>query len=230
MWRLGFFFRDMAFGLLSVFLPLHVIAIGGSLVDIGIMFAIASFLAIPSSLFWGYLCDKTGRYKRYILLSFLASAVFLYFFTLTISVGFLIVLYAIMATLYVAYEPPKNVLISELYTHEEWKKTFAFYEAFTGTGWLIGLLLGFLMATYGFLKFRQGSIDDGLSYYKRAYNLATAPSLKTMLSQKMNLEAARYYILKNKMREAKAALFDVLKKQGGSDLFREEAQLELSQL
>jgi MFS family permease len=150
MWRLGFFFRDMAFGLLSVFLPLYVIAIGGSLVDIGIMFAVASFLAIPSSFFWGYLCDKTRRYKRYILLSFLASTIFLYFFTLATSVGLLIILYAVMSTLHVAYGPPKNVLISELYTREEWEKAFAFYQVFTGTGWLIGLLLGFLMSSYGF--------------------------------------------------------------------------------
>jgi MFS family permease len=118
--------------------------------DIGIMFAVASFLAIPSSYFWGYLCDKTRRYKRYILFSFLASTIFLYFFTLATSVGLLIILYAVMSILHVAYEPPKNVLIAELYTREEWEKTFAFYEVFTGIGWLIGLLLGFLMSTYGF--------------------------------------------------------------------------------
>jgi MFS family permease len=140
----------MAFGLLSVFLPLYVIAIGGSLVDLGLLFAVASFLVIPSAFFWGYLCDKTRRYKRYVLLSFLASAIFLYFFTVSTSVGLLIILYAVMSALHVAYEPPKNVLISELYAREEWEKTFAFYQVFTGTGWLLGLLLGFLMSSYGF--------------------------------------------------------------------------------
>jgi len=78
MWRLGFFFHEMGFGLLSIFLPLYVMQIGGSLVDIGIMSAVALLLAIPFSFFWGYLCDKTRRYKRYILLSFLASTVLLY--------------------------------------------------------------------------------------------------------------------------------------------------------
>jgi len=149
MWRLGFLFHEMAFGLLSVFLPLYVIAIGGSLVDIGIMSAAALFLAIPSSFFWGYVCDKTGRYKRYILISFLASTVLLYLFTLTTSVGLLIILYAVMSILHVAHEPPKNVLIAELYSREEWEKTFALYEGFTEVGILIGLLLGFLMSTYG---------------------------------------------------------------------------------
>jgi MFS family permease len=138
----------MAFGLLSVFLPLYVIAMGGSLIDIGIMSAAALFLVIPASFFWGYICDKTRRYKRYILISFLASTVFLYLFTLTTSVGLLIILYAVMSILHVAHEPPKNVLIAELYSREEWDKTFARYEGFTEVGWLIGLLLGFLMSTY----------------------------------------------------------------------------------
>jgi len=163
MWRLGFFFREMAFGLLSVFLPLYVITIGGSLMDIGIMFAVASFLAIPSSYFWGYLCDKTRRYKRYILFSFLSSTIFLYFFTLATSVGLLIILYAVMSILHAAYEPPKNVLIAELYTREEWEKTFAFYQVFTGIGWLIGLLLGFLMSTFGFSSTSTLLVCSGLN-------------------------------------------------------------------
>ena len=108
------------------------------------------FWRFHQAFFWGYLCDKTRRYKRYVLLSFLASAIFLYFFTVSTSVGLLIILYAVMSALHVAYEPPKNVLISELYAREEWEKTFAFYQVFTGTGWLLGLLLGFLMSSYGF--------------------------------------------------------------------------------
>ncbi len=150
MWRLGFFFHEMAFGLLSVFLPLYVISIGGSLVDVGIMSASALFLVIPSSYFWGYVCDRTRRYKRYILLSFFALTIILYFFTAITSVGLLIILYALMSVFHVAHDPPKNVLIAELYSREEWEKTFAFYEGFTETGLLIGLLLGFLMSTYGF--------------------------------------------------------------------------------
>ena len=148
MWRLGFFFHEMAFGLLSVFLPLYVMAVGGSLVDIGIMSATALFLVIPASFYWGYICDKTRRYKRYILISFLASTVFLYLFTLTTSVGLVIIFYVLMSILHIAHEPPKNVLIAELYSREEWDKAFARYEGLTEVGWLIGLLLGFLMSYY----------------------------------------------------------------------------------
>ncbi|MEM0096793.1 MAG: MFS transporter [Candidatus Bathyarchaeia archaeon] len=149
MWRLGFIFHEMAFGLLSVFLPLYVIAIGGSLIDIGVMSAFALFLAIPASFFWGYICDKTRRYKRFILLSFLSSAIILYLFTFTSNVELLIILYVVMSVLHVAHEPPKNVLVAELYTREEWEKTFALYEGFTEIGWLFGLLLGFFMSALG---------------------------------------------------------------------------------
>ncbi len=150
MWRLGFFFHEMAFGLLSVFLPLYVVAIGGSLVDIGIMTSAALFSAIPFAFFWGYICDKTRRYKRYILLSFASSAILLYAFTLTTGISLFIILYAVMSILHVAHEAPKNVLIAEHYSREEWEKSYAFYEGFTEVGWLIGLLLGSLVSTFGF--------------------------------------------------------------------------------
>jgi MFS family permease len=150
MWRLGFFFHEMGYGLLSVFLPLYVIAIGGSLFEIGIMASVALLLSIPAAFLWGYLCDKSKRYKRYILLSFVASAVLLYLFTYTSSVMILIVLYCIMSILHVAHEAPKNVLIAELYSREDWEKSFAFYEGFTEVGWLIGLALGLVSATFNF--------------------------------------------------------------------------------
>jgi MFS family permease len=151
MWRMGFFFHEMGFGLLSVFLPLYVISqtVRGSLFDIGLMSAAALFLAIPFSFFWGYVSDKTRRYKRYILLSFLSSTVLLYFFSLTTSVSLLIVLYVVLSIFHVAHEPSKNVLIAEHYSHEDWEKSFAFYEGLTEVGWLIGLLLGFFMSVYG---------------------------------------------------------------------------------
>jgi MFS family permease len=141
----------MAFGLLSVFLPLYVISIGGSLVEIGIMTALALFLAIPASFLWGYLCDKTRRYRRYILISFLSSAAILYLFTLPTDIGMLILLYSVLSVLHMAHEPPKNVLIAELYSREDWERSFAFYEGFTEAGWLIGLVLGFLTAAYGMI-------------------------------------------------------------------------------
>ncbi|MEM3702891.1 MAG: MFS transporter [Candidatus Bathyarchaeia archaeon] len=146
MWRLGFLLHEMAFGLLSVFLPLYIISIGGALLDIGVMTSTAMFMAIPAFFFWGYICDKTLHYKRYILISFLTSSVLLYLLTLSTNIGMLITLYVVMAVFHAAHEPPKNVLIAELYSREEWGKAYAFYEGLTEVGWLTGLVLGIFVS------------------------------------------------------------------------------------
>ena len=141
----------MAFGLLSVFLPLYITGhLGGSLTDVGIMIAMANFVAVPFSFFWGYLCDKTRRYRFYILLSFSAMAILLYLFSLTIVIAILIALYTAITVFHVAHEAPKNVLISEYYSRAEWERSFASYEALTEIGWLSGLLLGFILSAYEF--------------------------------------------------------------------------------
>jgi len=151
MWFIGFIFHEMAFGLLSVFLPLYVIGqLGGSLTDFGLMTAIASFMAVPFSFFWGYLCDKTGCYRVFILSSFLALTCLLYLFTLTNVLPILIILYAIVAIFHTASEAPKNVLIAESYSRQDWEHGFASFEAFTELGTCAGLLLGFALTMLGF--------------------------------------------------------------------------------
>jgi MFS family permease len=158
MWRLGFFFHEMAFGLLSVFIPLYVVLqLNGSLVELGIMTSVALFCGIPASFFWGYICDKTRRYKIYILLSFISGAMILFAFTLTTSVFVFIVLFVVLQMLHVAHESPKNVLIAEHYSREEWEKSYAAYEGLTEVGWFIGLLLGFLAAVF--------SVSSSLTLY-----------------------------------------------------------------
>jgi len=150
MWRVGFFFHEIAFGLLSVFIPLYVVTfqdasiLGGPLVALGLMTSIALFCTIPASFFWGYICDKLRRYKLFILLSFLSSAVILFLFTLPFAQNILVfvILYIIMQVLHVAHEAPKNVLIAEHYSREDWEGSYAFYEGLTEIGSLIGLGIG----------------------------------------------------------------------------------------
>jgi MFS family permease len=151
MWLLGFFLHEMAFGLLSIFVPLYVASsiVGGSLVDVGLMVSLATFVAIPFSYFWGYICDKTGRYKPFILLSFSTLSILLYLFSSTTNITVLMAIYALVAVFHVAHDTPKNVLIAEWHSREEWERSFASYELLTELGALIGLVLGFVMSLYG---------------------------------------------------------------------------------
>jgi MFS family permease len=140
----------MAFGLLSIFLPLYLVsALHGTLTDLGIMIAVANFAAVPFSFFWGYLCDKTRHYRLFILMSFAVMSLLFYAFSLTSSIPLLILIYGLIAVFHVAHEAPKNVLIAEYYTREDWEHSFASYEALTDVGWLIGLVLGVVFYAIG---------------------------------------------------------------------------------
>jgi MFS family permease len=160
MWRLGFFFHEIAFGLLSVFIPLYVVTfqnsevIGGPLVALGVMTSVAIFCSIPASFIWGYLCDATRRFKLFILLSFLSSAVILFFMTFSFAqdIVLFVVLYVVMQVLHVAHEPPKNVLIAEHYSREDWERSYGFYEGLTEIGFIVGLVIG-LVAFLSALSF-----------------------------------------------------------------------------
>jgi MFS family permease len=77
-WWLSFALHDMAFGLLSVFLPLYVLSIGGSLLDVGLLTSLSILASVPADLFWGRVSDRVRRYKPFIALSFISLAVVLY--------------------------------------------------------------------------------------------------------------------------------------------------------
>jgi MFS family permease len=146
-WLIGFVFYKIAFGLMSILLPLFITRVSqGNILVWGIFTASATFLAIPFAFLWGYLCDATQRYRFFILMSFATVTLLIFLFTLTTNLFILGVLYALIVVFEVAHEPSKNVLIAESYSHEEWKKAFANYEGWTELGWVIGLLLGFLLA------------------------------------------------------------------------------------
>jgi MFS family permease len=150
MWRLPFFFHDMAFGLLTVFIPLYVVVfkntsiLGGPLLALGVMTSIAIFCSIPASFLWGYLCDKTRHYKIFILLSFISIAIILFLMTLPMAQNLIVFvgLYVAMQMLHVAHESPKNVLVTEHYSRKDWERSFGFYEGLTEIGFIIGLGAG----------------------------------------------------------------------------------------
>ena len=159
MWRLGFFFHDMAFGLLTVFIPLYLVfhfsasslaILGGPLLALGVMTSVAIFCSVPASFLWGYLCDATRHYKIFILLAFASIAIILFLMALPFAHDLIVfvILYVAMQMLHVAHESPKNVLVTEHYSRNNWERAFGFYEGITEIGTIVGLAMGiFLFAS-----------------------------------------------------------------------------------
>ena len=57
-----------------------------------------------------------------------------------------VILYVVMQVLHVSHEAPKNVLIAEHYSREDWEKSYGFYEGLTEIGFIIGLAIGLVLA------------------------------------------------------------------------------------
>jgi len=70
----------------------------------------------------------------------------------------------VLAVLHVAHEPSKNILIAELYSREEWEKSYAIYEGLTEIGWLTGLLSGVFLSFFEFSTKTILMICSGLNF------------------------------------------------------------------
>jgi MFS family permease len=56
-----------------------------------------------------------------------------------------VILYVVMQVFHVSHEAPKNILVAENYSREDWEKSYGFYEAVTEIGFIIGLAIGLVM-------------------------------------------------------------------------------------
>jgi predicted MFS family arabinose efflux permease len=70
----------------------------------------------------------------------------LYALSFVRDVKLLIALYAVMGVLHSAHESPKNILLAEMFSHEEWGRGFATQRLFADMGWMLGLVLGFFVS------------------------------------------------------------------------------------
>jgi MFS family permease len=75
-----------------------------------------------------------------------------------------VALYIVMQMLHIAHEPPKNVLITEHYSRDNWEKSFGFYEGLTEIGFILGLAIGIVL-TIGLFSFTASLSSAVLATY-----------------------------------------------------------------
>jgi MFS family permease len=75
-----------------------------------------------------------------------------------------VILYVVLQVLHVSHEAPKNVLIAEHYSREDWEKSYGFYEGLTEIGFIVGLAIG-LVLTIGLFAFTAALSSTVLATY-----------------------------------------------------------------
>jgi MFS family permease len=136
-----------ALGGMQPILPLYVIAIGGSLTDVGAILFAYNLVAVFSSIIWGKLSDSLGIRKKVILVGFSLSSFIFYSMAYCSKVYQLIILNAILGFFLTAYIPVASMLIIELYPRREWEEKIGLYNMFCGIGWMLGTLIGAVWLT-----------------------------------------------------------------------------------
>ena len=147
-WSLSLVPKEVAFGILSVLLPLYVIEeINGNLVDLGLIFFMKSCVEIPAAVLWARWIDREGRCKGFIVISFLISGLMILLLTITVSVWSFLGLNVLLSIFYVAHVPASRVLLVESAPSSEWEGGLARHRLVLGIGGIVGLLAGALWIT-----------------------------------------------------------------------------------
>jgi MFS family permease len=133
---------NAAVSAISTLVPLSILALGGSVIDVGFAAVAYSLALVPAPLVWGYVCDVTGSRRKVIVLAvaiLLASTVTMYLFD---SISTIVLAFAAIAHATGMVSPASNLLIMESLPKAEWDRGYATLYWYSTVGTMLGLAAG----------------------------------------------------------------------------------------
>jgi MFS family permease len=138
----------MALGPISTFVPLYLLEIHGSVIDIGIATTLFNAVSIPAAMMWGLATDWFHKRKPIVVISYCAVAVTSLLFLFTRTIEGVDTLYAVISLVSSASATPLNLLIMSTERKSKWTAAFAEYSMFSSVGVTLGMLLGVLWGDF----------------------------------------------------------------------------------
>jgi len=133
---------NAAVSAISTLVPLSILALGGSVIDVGFAAVAYSLALVPAPLVWGYVCDVTGSRRKVIILAvaiLLASTLTMY---LSSSITTLVLAFAAIAHATGMVSPASNLLIIEGLPKAGWDRGYATLSWYSTVGTMTGLAAG----------------------------------------------------------------------------------------
>jgi MFS family permease len=144
-WAVG----SVALGGASLLVPLYVVALGGTAVDLGLLAASAAFVGAPGALVVGRIADRTGRKRPFVLGGLLLVAGGLLAVSLLDSILGVVIANAVVWFAAGAVGPVLSLLVVAGTAEKTWSDRYARLNAFQGYGWAGGLVLGVVWTGLG---------------------------------------------------------------------------------
>ncbi len=138
---------------LSIFIPLYIIYMNGSVLDISIAFALYNLISIPSSIFWGKITDRYRRIKPFIIFSIFGTLPLLFAFILVHNVYSVFIEYAIFAVIATASSPAINILVMGTKRSRNLPKHFSRYSIFGLSGSTLAFIFGIFIGSNNLLTY-----------------------------------------------------------------------------
>ncbi len=133
---------NAAIGGFSTLLPLYIINIGGTVIDVGNIVSAYSLTLIPSSILWGIAVDRKEKRKPFVTYCYLGTTVLLVAGFFLTDVNALLLLYVCYAGISAAANPAVTILLMEYSPKKKLSMIFAKYSSLTLLGTALGTIPG----------------------------------------------------------------------------------------
>lgn len=140
---------DLSSEIIVPIVPLFMASLGASALVIGILGGLNESVISIMKLISGYMTDKTGKRKKFIISGYSASAVTKLMMSFAKSWLFLLILRPIERIGKGMREPPRDAILAETTPKKVHGKIFGIHSAFDTAGAIIGSILASVFLFYG---------------------------------------------------------------------------------
>ncbi|WP_251344124.1 MFS transporter [Haloplanus halophilus] len=148
-WLYAWGLVSLGLGGASLIVPLYVVELGGGPATLGVLAAAAAVAGAPGALGMGWLSDRTGRRRSYVLAAVGVVTVSLAAVPLLSSIAAVVVANAAVWLAFAAAVPVLTLLVVVDEPEAAWSDRIARLNEGQGIGWALGLLVGFLVLVAG---------------------------------------------------------------------------------
>ncbi len=144
--------QGVAVGLSNLLIVLFLAtSLKGNVLEVGLLAGVTSLVLMPSMMFWGWATDRVGRFRPFLILSFVATGIVLLLIPTVHSIAELFILAIVKSAAYAGSLPSRQILMAESESHTTWRSGYARLQFVESTGETIGLGIGFVSsAALGF--------------------------------------------------------------------------------
>ncbi len=144
-WFTGYFFSNLASGIISPLIPLYVLLyLHMSVFYVGVASAVISAASVPFLIFWGNLSDKFGRRKIFIVFGFLGGGTSLFGIVMATNIWTFVGILALFQVAVMASVPVSTMIIIENSSKESWPTVMSRFNMVAAAGNVTGLAAGAL--------------------------------------------------------------------------------------